>query len=164
VHKSDAGGVALGLADREALEAALAEMATLRSSEYSVERTAPVSEGVELLVGVRWDERFGPVLLVGAGGLYAEVVRDVAAALAPVGEEHAEDLIRSLRISTLLEGARGRPRLDLRGAARAAAALSKLAAARQDLGEIEINPLLVTEHGALALDARVVPKGETHAP
>lgn len=164
VHKSDAGGVAVGLADREALEEALSQMATLQPSEYSVERTAPVGEGVELLVGVRWDERFGPVLLVGAGGLYAELVRDVAAALAPVDEEHAQDLIRSLRISALLEGARGRPRLDVKAAAQAAAALSAFAAARHDLGEIEINPLLVTENGVLALDARAVAKGETHAP
>jgi acyl-CoA synthetase (NDP forming) len=163
VHKSDAGGVAVGVADREALEEVLARMTTLQSSEYAVERTAPVEEGVELLVGVRWDERFGPVLLVGAGGLYAELVRDVAAALAPVEEAQAEDLIRSLRISALLEGARGRPRLDVAAAARAAAALSRFAAARHDLGEIEVNPLLVTEHGALALDARVVPKGEAHA-
>jgi acyl-CoA synthetase (NDP forming) len=163
VHKSDAGGVAVGLANREALAEALANMATLRSSEYSVERTAPVTDGMELLVGVRWDERFGPVLLVGAGGLYAELVRDVAAALAPVDQAQAEDLIRSLRIGALLEGVRGRPRLDIAAAGRAAAALSTFAAARHDLAEIEINPLLVTEHGALALDARVVPKGGTHA-
>jgi acyl-CoA synthetase (NDP forming) len=155
LHKSDEGGVAVGLADDEELEHALARMTTL-GPEYSVERAAPVERGVELIVGARRDPRFGPVVLVGLGGVYAELIRDVAVALAPVDEAEAAALLRSLAGAPLLLGARGRPSLDLAAAARAASALSAVAAAHPDLEELEINPLLVTADGALGLDARLV--------
>jgi acyl-CoA synthetase (NDP forming) len=156
VHKSDAGGVALGLEDEQALEGALADMATLSVEGYSVERMASVSEGAELIAGCLNDPRFGPIVLVGLGGIYAELLEDTAVALAPVDDARAEELIASLRGAPILKGARGRLALDVPAAARALAALSRLAASRPDLAEIEINPLLVLPEGALALDARVV--------
>lgn len=152
-HKSDAGGVVLWIADAEMLDRAFAG---LPAGECSVERMAPLDEGVELIVGVRRDPRFGPVLLVGLGGLYAEVFRDVALALAPVEPDEAEHLLRSLRCAPLLAGVRGKPGVDVAAAARAASALSHVAARAPWLGELEVNPLLVTPAGALALDARLV--------
>ena len=162
-HKSDAGGVALGLLDAAALEEKLSEMATLEALEYSVERTAPLADGIELIAGARRDPRFGPVTLVGMGGLYTEVLSDVAAALAPVDEAEAERLIRSLRAAPLLEGARGRPALDIAAAARALSIVSRVAAEHPEIDEVEINPLLVLPDGALGLDARIVLGGATHA-
>lgn len=157
LHKSDAGGVAVGLADPRELAEALTRMeGALAPPWYSVERLAPVSEGVELIVGAKRDPRFGPVLLVGAGGLYAEAVGDVAVVLAPASEEAAEALLRSLRIAPLLDGARGRAAVDVRAAARAAAAVSRVAAEHPEIAEVEVNPLLVTPEGALGLDARIV--------
>jgi acetate---CoA ligase (ADP-forming) len=158
LHKSDAGGVAVGLADAVALKRELSSMATL-ASEYSVERTAPVEDGIELIVGSRRDPRFGPVTLVGMGGLYTEVLGDVAVALAPIGEADAERLIGSLRGAPLLLGARGRPALDVPAAARATAALSRAAAEHPEIEELEINPLLVLPEGAVGLDARIVLAG-----
>ena len=105
---------------------------------------------------MRRDPRFGPMLLVGLGGVYAEVFRDVAVALAPVEAAEAEQLVRSLRCAPLLEGARGKPVLDIAAAARAASALSHLAVCAPWLAELEINPLLVTPSGVLGLDARLV--------
>jgi len=162
-HKSDAGGVAIGLLDAGAVEERLSKMATLGASEYSVERTAPLAEGIELIAGARRDPRFGPVTLVGMGGLYTEVLSDVAAALAPVDEAEAERLIRSLRAAPLLEGARGRPALDIAAAARALSIVSRVAAEHPEIDEVEINPLLVLPDGALGLDARIVLGGATHA-
>jgi acetate---CoA ligase (ADP-forming) len=156
VHKSDAGGVAVGLADPVALERQLSAMTTLKASEYSVERAAPVDDGIELIVGSRRDPRFGPVTLVGMGGLYTEVLVDVAVALAPIGEADAERLIGSLRGAPLLLGARGRPALDVPAAARTTAALSRTAAEHPEIEELEINPLLILPEGALGLDARIV--------
>jgi acetate---CoA ligase (ADP-forming) len=150
-HKSDGGGVVLGLADEAALELAFGA-----AGDYSVERMVDARDGVELIAGVRRDARFGHVLLVGAGGIHAETLADAAMALAPVDAEAAERLLRSLRIAPLLDGARGRPAVDVGAAARAAAALSEL-----DV-DVEINPLLVTPRGALALDARVT--AESPAP
>jgi acetate---CoA ligase (ADP-forming) len=157
LHKSDGGGVAVGLADEEALVGELSRMATaLTPSEYSVERTAPTGDGVELIVGARRDSSFGPIALVGLGGLFAEAFGDVAVALAPVRADEAEALIRSLAAAPVLAGARGRPPVDVAAAARVAAALSRVAAERPEIAEIEINPLLVLADGALALDARIV--------
>jgi acyl-CoA synthetase (NDP forming) len=156
LHKSDAGGVALGIEDELAFEEVLAEMATLSSKGYSVERMAPVAEGTELIAGCLNDARFGPIALVGLGGIYAELLDDTAVALAPVNASEAEKLIRSLRGAPILAGARGRPSLDIPAAAEALAALSRLAAARPELAALELNPLLVLPQGALGLDARAV--------
>jgi acetate---CoA ligase (ADP-forming) len=166
LHKSDAGGVIVGIADPAALvDAVHGLIDRLAPSTISVERMAPLQEGVELIVGARTDPRFGPVAMVGLGGIYAEVFGDVAVDLAPLDPVAAERLLRSLRGAPLLTGVRGRPPLDVGAAARAAAALSEVAAARPDVAEIEINPLLVTPSGATALDARVIAreKGEDDA-
>jgi acyl-CoA synthetase (NDP forming) len=157
LHKSDAGGVALGLRDREAVRAAHKDLTErLHPPTFSVEAMAPIGDGAELLIGARWDPRLGPVALAGAGGVYAELLSDSAVALAPVSPEQAGALIASLRIAPLLRGARGQPALDLAAAARALSALSHVAAAHPELAELEVNPLLVLPSGALALDARFV--------
>lgn len=157
LHKSDAGGVALGLADEHALADALSDMAARLAPEgYSVEAMADTSAGVELIVGCKRDARFGPLVLVGLGGVYAELMRDVAVALAPAGVDELEELLLSLRGAGVLTGARGRAPLDVRAAAEAAAALSRVAAAHPEIAEIEVNPLLVTPGGAVGLDARIV--------
>jgi acyl-CoA synthetase (NDP forming) len=162
LHKSDQGGVVLGIASEEELVRSLADLATRLSPEaYSLERMAQLGEGVELIIGCRWEPRFGPVALAGMGGVYAELLRDLRLALAPVGEETAVRLLRGLRGAPLLDGLRGRPPVDLRAAARALAALSRLAAAHPELAEVEVNPLLVTPAGAVGLDARVVLRGDS---
>jgi acyl-CoA synthetase (NDP forming) len=109
-----------------------------------------------MIVGCRRDPRFGPLVLVGLGGVYAEVLRDVAVTLAPADPDELERLIRSLRGAALLTGARGRPPVDIAAIARSGSLLSRLAAARPELAEIEINPLLALPDGAVGLDARVV--------
>jgi len=157
LHKSDMGGVQLGLVDEHALRESFRTLASrLANKEFSVEKMAPADEGVELIVGARRDPRFGAVVLVGLGGVYAEILDDVAVALAPIGEDEAERLLRSLRGAPLLAGARGRSPLDVSAAARAVAALSRAAAACPAVAELEVNPLLVLPEGAVGLDARVV--------
>jgi acyl-CoA synthetase (NDP forming) len=161
LHKSDAGGVVVGIADDRELARAVADIqARLAPPEMSVERMAPVADGVELIVGARRDPRFGVVAMVGMGGLYAETFRDVALGLGPLADDQAAELIRSLRGAPLLAGVRGRPPLDVAAAGRAAAALSRVAAERPDIAEIEVNPLLVTATGAAGLDARIIPGEE----
>ncbi|HEY4412387.1 MAG TPA: acetate--CoA ligase family protein, partial [Gaiellaceae bacterium] len=156
-HKSDTGGVILGLHDRSELAAAATEVvARARPQEMSVERAEETADGFELIIGARWDARFGPIVLAGAGGLLAEVFQDVAVALAPVDEAEALTLLESLRCAPALIGARGRPPLDTRAAARALMALSRFAAAHPEVAEVEVNPLIVRARDAVALDAHVV--------
>jgi hypothetical protein len=158
LHKSDSGGVVLNLRDEAALLEAYDDVvARLAPPACSIEEMADLSEGVELIVGVRRDPRFGPVAMVGLGGIYTEVIHDVATALAPVSAHHVERLLRSLRGSALLTGARGRPSVDIPEASRIVALITELAAAHPELADVEVNPLLVTPNGAQALDARTLP-------
>ncbi|MFF1413720.1 acetate--CoA ligase family protein [Streptomyces sp. NPDC058289] len=157
LHKSDAGGVALHLADRDALLAAYRDMrARLGAGSYSVEAMADLSDGIELIVGVNRDPRFGPVAMVGLGGVLTETLRDVAFALAPVPAVRAEELLRGLRTAALLAGVRGRPAVDVAAAAAVIERITTVAAAHPEIAELEVNPLLVRPDGALALDARAV--------
>ena len=154
LHKSDSGGVALGLESAEAVTSAAAAMEA--PDGYSVEQMVVAPGAVELIAGCRWDRRLGPVLMLGLGGIFAEVLRDTAVTLAPAEPALVERLLLDLRGASLLTGARGRPPLAVRAAAEAAAALSVLAAQHPELDEIEVNPLLVTQTEAIALDARLV--------
>lgn len=154
LHKSDAGGVSLGLENDEALVAAVAAMTAPEG--YSVEQQVVAETSAELIAGCRRDPRFGPILLVGLGGILAEVLRDTAVALAPAEPDLIEELLLGLRGAALLTGARGRPPLDVPAAAEACAAISRVAAEHPELDEIEVNPLLVLPSGAVGLDARVV--------
>jgi len=151
-HKSDAGGVALGLGDAAALQEAFEAMPAAES--FSVEPHVATLEAVELIAGCRFDPRFGPVLLVGLGGILAEVLRDTAVALAPAPADVVEELLLNLRGAALLTGARSRPPLAVRAAAETCAAISLVAAEHPELTDLEVNPLLVTATGAIGLDAR----------
>jgi acyl-CoA synthetase (NDP forming) len=156
-HKSDAGGVLLGIASDDSLAATVADLrARLAPAAIVVEEEAPRANGVELIVGCRHDPSFGLMLLVGLGGIYAEILNDTAIALGPVDVKAAAAMIHSLRGAPLLSGARGRPPLALEAAATFAARFSALAAAHPEIAEIEVNPLLVLPGRVVALDARIV--------
>jgi acetate---CoA ligase (ADP-forming) len=156
VHKSDDGGVALGLGDERAVERAYVAIAGRLGPRIVVERMVD-EPGVEMIVGARRDRRFGPVAVVGIGGIFTEILDDTAVALAPLSQTQAERLIRSLRSAPLLMGARGRPAVDVGAAARVLTLVAAALASSRGLGELEINPLLVTHAGAVALDVRGIP-------
>ena len=156
-HKSDVGGVRLAIANGEALRDAFRDLeSSLHPPLFSVEHQAPTELGVELLIGVKCDRSFGPIALVGLGGVHAEVFRDVAVGLAPLSLDEAARLIRSLHGSQLLTGRRGRPPLDIDAAAAALECLARFAVDSPDVAEVEINPLLVLADGVFALDAHAV--------
>lgn len=156
-HKTEVGGVAVGLRDPGSVEAAMSDMASrLGDGEYVLEEMDVRPGAVELIVGARRDSAFGPVVLVGLGGIQAELYRDVAIALAPIGHDEAVRLIESLAGLPLLTGFRGRPVVDLQSAAAAVVALSQLIAQHPDIVECEVNPLRVGPGGAVAVDALIV--------
>lgn len=156
-HKTEVGGVAVGLADADAVAEAFADMrARLGPGDYVLEQMDRQGDVVELIVGARRDPSFGPVVLVGLGGVQAELHRDVQVALAPVDEARALEMVRSLRSFPLLDGWRGRPPVDVVAAARAVAALSRVVAERPEVVEAEVNPLRVGPAAATAVDALVV--------
>ncbi|WP_413812303.1 acetate--CoA ligase family protein [Streptomyces sp. OE57] len=157
LHKSDSGGVALGLEGDTAVRTAVADMAErLSPPGYCVEAMADPRDGVELIAGVRRDPRFGPVTMLGLGGVTTEVLRDVDFALAPLTPGQARELLDRLRSAALLYGVRGRPAVDLDALAHTIAAITDVAASHPEIAELEVNPLLATPRGCQGLDARIV--------
>ena len=160
VHKTEHGLVHVGLRSDEEMRAeAAAMLGRVGSALLGLLVQEMVRPVVELLVGGRIDPDFGPVIVVGGGGMLVEVYKDAAVRLAPVSEETAREMIRETRAATLLAGFRGRPAGDVDAAARAVARLSELVADFQsEISEVEINPLAVLERGAIALDCVIVPR------
>ena len=162
LHKSEIGGVLLNLADAPALRAAFATLLARAATHAPAARIEGVlvakqlAGGVEMVIGTLRDPIFGQMAMVGLGGVFIEIFRDVAFARCPVSAPQAEAMIRGLRGFPLLDGARGRPRADLAALAECVAALSRFAAAAGPrLLSAEINPLLVLPEGAFGLDAVV---------
>jgi len=157
-HKTDVGGVRLNLKSEGDVAAAWRALASGLGPRAIV---APMAgEGVELVAGIVIDQQFGAMVVVGAGGILVEVLRDSATLVAPAPRHEVEQVLSGLRVSRLLEGVRGAPPLDRAAAVDAIIGLSHLAADLGDLiGEMDVNPLRVLPRGAVALDALVVPRG-----
>ncbi|MGW1022940.1 acetate--CoA ligase family protein [Streptomyces sp. NPDC002577] len=168
LHKTELGGVRLGIRTSGELDAALdaidaIEVAGSGGRRYLVEAMAP--PGVDLVLGARRDPVFGPVVLAGLGGTAAEALADVAIRLAPLAPAEAAAMPDELAARALLDGWRGGPVLDRAEFGQVAAALADaLAASPPDVAEIEINPLRLTTDGLIALDAVVVHDRAATAP
>lgn len=156
-HKSDVGGVRLGLASPEDLAAAYADLAVRLGPAVLVCSTVPA--GTELALGLVRDPALGPLVVVGAGGVLVELIADRAVALPPLTAAEAGGLVGELRVARLLGGVRGDAPADLAAVTRAIAGLADLAC---ELGEhleaLDINPLICGPHGAVAADALVIPR------
>jgi acetate---CoA ligase (ADP-forming) len=163
-HKTEVGGVMLDVPAAEAGTAysRLVERVKARAPGATIEgvlMSPMVKGGVEMILGVQDDAVFGPVVLLGLGGIFVEVLRDVTFRIAPFGVEEGHRMIAELRGAAILEGARGQPPCDLDALARALSALSLFAAAhRGQFTSIDVNPLLVRPRGegAAALDALIL--------
>ena len=156
-HKTEQRGVKLGLADEAAVRAAYRDLAARLGPRVLVTRMA--EPGVELALGLINDPQFGPVVMVGAGGVLVELLRDARYGLAPFGPATARRLLDGLAIRPLLDGVRGAPPANIDAAADAIARFSVLAADLADvIGECDVNPLIVGPSGAVAVDALIIPK------
>jgi acetyl coenzyme A synthetase (ADP forming)-like protein len=159
-HKTDVGGVQLGLASpAEVARAATAMAARVRARRpdaaiqgFLVQPMAP--PGKELLVGALRDAQFGPLVMVGFGGIYVEVLRDTATRLAPVSLEEAAGMLDELRLGVLLRGVRGEPPVDRAAVAETICRVARLAADCADVVELDLNPLVATPAGVVVVDAR----------
>ena len=163
-HKSDVGGVALGLADARAVRDAYEEMTRAvrarrpdaRIDGVSVERMASSPHGRELMAGFATDEVFGPAITFGAGGIAVEVLRDRAIALPPLNHILVEEMIAGTRVGRMLQAFRHLPAVDRAALEDVLLRVSEIACEFPEIVELDVNPLQADEHGALALDARVV--------
>jgi acetyltransferase len=166
LHKSEAGGIRLDLGDEQAVMAAYSQLLgdvgrrlpQARLEGALVEAMAP--KGQEVIVGMKRDPNFGPLLMFGLGGIYVELFSDVAFRVAPVSRGEALAMIHQTRAGRLLTGFRGQPQADLEAVVDVILRLGQLALDFPEVDEVEVNPLLVFERGrgALALDCRAILK------
>jgi acyl-CoA synthetase (NDP forming) len=161
-HKSDVGGVALNLGDAEAvrrafdamLQAVSAAQPSARIEGVSVQRQA--KPGTEVIVGMTKDPQFGPVIMVGLGGVLVEVLRDVAFRLVPLERRDARDMLREIKGFPLLQGYRGSPPADIAALETLILDVSRFVEAHPEIDELDLNPVFAYPDGAVAVDARVI--------
>lgn len=159
LHKTEAGGVRLHLRGAEQVRAAANEM----SARLALDGNAPTGflvqrmadQGVEMIVGVVHDQQFGPVVACGAGGVKVELLRDVSVRLTPLSKEDAKEMVRSLKTYPLLNRFRGGPQYDVAALEDALLRTSAMVEDLPQIAELDCNPFVVQESGALILDARV---------
>jgi len=162
IHKSDAGGVRVGLADEEDVRTAFAKI-TENAKAYNPDARIDgvlveqmVRGGTEVIVGMNRDPQFGPLIMFGVGGVYVELLKDVTFRVAPVSRADALEMIDEIKMARLLEGFRDHLPADLEAIADCLVRVSELALAFPELAECDLNPLVVFDkgRGAVALDAR----------
>lgn len=166
IHKSDAGGVLLGLDSAEKvrrgyqgiLESVHSSVAGARVEAVLVQKMA--GDGEEVIIGIKDDPSFGPVVLAGIGGIYVEFLREFVVRVAPFSRGEARVMVQSLKLFPLLSGARGREPRDVESLLTCIERVGQLARQRPEIAELDINPLLVLTQGqgVVVADARVVLK------
>jgi acyl-CoA synthetase (NDP forming) len=161
IHKSDVGGVALGIdSPQAAADAVIAIRATLadagiaeHAAEFLIQEQ--IRDGVEMIVGVSHDPAFGPLVLAGLGGTTVEVLGDVAVRITPLSNTDVDEMLRSLRSYRLLTGYRRSPPLDVAAFAELLHRVSAMVEDIPEITELDLNPVFVRQHGAVAADVRV---------
>ncbi len=157
IHKSDAEGVVLGIEDEDRLKAELGSMAeNFEGAGFLVSKMA--DPGVECIVGMVRDPQFGPTVMFGLGGLFVELYRDVSFSLAPLTREEALAMIRSIKGYPVLAGVRGRAGVDEEALAGVIVQVGLMASGRDDILEVDLNPVIAYPDGTLAVDARILVK------
>jgi acyl-CoA synthetase (NDP forming) len=161
-HKSEVGGVALNLRNEAEVRDAFDRIRRGLADRAPYARFAGVAvqpqiaPGVELIAGVTRDDRFGPMIVVGLGGIFVEVLRDTAIRLAPIDRQTGRAMLEELRGVALLNGARGMPPADLDAIADLLVRLGDLAMRRNEILELDLNPIVAHQHGVEILDARIL--------
>ena len=160
LHKSDLGGVHLNINDESQLQAAFQELTELfeaRTPEGSLEGLLVQKQvqGVELLLGLKRDPQFGPVLVAGAGGIYTEILRDIARGFVPLSRERARCMLAALKIYPILAGARGQAGVNLEALLDLMLGLSRLAVDYPEIRELDLNPVVANAEGCWCVDWRL---------
>ncbi|MFN0096039.1 MAG: acetate--CoA ligase family protein [Dehalococcoidia bacterium] len=161
VHKTDAGGVIVGLADDSAVRAAYAQILTsakaykadARIDGVQVQKMVP--SGLEVIVGAVTDKSFGKLVAFGIGGVLVEVLNDITFRLAPASQAEAASMLDSIKAAKLLDGVRGAPPVNRDALAGIIASVSRLVAENPEIQELDLNPVIATPGGAIAVDARI---------
>ena len=162
VHKSDAGGVKLGLKTPEEVGKAYDDILSSISQKHpdaviqgiTVQKAA--RPGTEVIIGMLKDDQFGPVLMFGLGGIFVEILKDVSFRIVPLTEKDAASMIREIKGYPLLEGYRGKEAVDVPGLEKALLRISDFIQKYPEIKEFDLNPIFAYNDGNIAVDARIV--------
>ncbi len=162
IHKSDVGGVMLGLRSADEVRSAYEKLlGNVRSHKPNaeivgvlVEEMAP--KAVEVIVGAIKDPQFGPTLMFGLGGVFVEILKDVSFRVAPITEDDATEMITEIKAYPILQGYRGMPPADVDAIKQILLNTSRLVMEHQEIAELDLNPIMVYQKGAKAVDARII--------
>ncbi|MBE0523357.1 MAG: acetate--CoA ligase family protein [Methanosarcinales archaeon] len=161
-HKSDVGGIILDINSEEEVKNAYHNMMDTVNQKVPDARIDGVmlqkmaEPGIEVIIGVKLDPQFGHVIMFGLGGIFVEIYRDVSFRVTPINSEMARDMILEIKSSPILMGARGRPAADINAIINVIIKLSEMLEKNPDIVELDINPLIVYEKNAVAVDARML--------
>jgi len=162
IHKSDVGGVIVNVKDAKDFQNAYRQiMDNVKKHKPKakivgilVQEMAPQS--TEVIVGATKDPQFGPALMFGLGGIFVEILKDVAFRIAPITEDEAREMITSVRAYPLLKGYRNTPPADIDAIVRVLLNTSRLVMEHQEIKELDLNPIMVYEKAAKTVDARII--------
>jgi acyl-CoA synthetase (NDP forming) len=162
VHKSDSGGVRLGLANASQVSKAYSEILSAIRKNYPKAKIEGISvqkmahPGIEVIIGMTKDEQFGPVLMFGLGGILVEVLKDVSFRIVPLTKRDANQMIREIKGYPLLEGYRGQEPADIPFLEALILKVSDFIDKNPEIKELDLNPVFAYKDGAVAVDARVI--------
>jgi acetyl-CoA synthetase (ADP-forming) len=159
VHKSDVGGVKVNIADEEGAGRAFDElMAAARKLKAKPEGVLVqgMKTGVEVIIGMKRDAQFGPVVLFGLGGIFVEVLKDVSMRIAPLSKNDCIEMIDEIKGSAVLKGARGRKPVNIDSLVKIIIAVSRIGEKNKAVSEMDLNPVMVNEKSASVVDARII--------
>jgi len=162
IHKTDAGGVKVGIKDGEEATAAYQEIIS-KAKKYN--KNAKISgvivysmvpQGTEIIIGMMKDPHFGPVIMFGLGGIFVEVLKDISFRILPIEERDAGEMITEIKGYEILKGARGNPPRDIQAIEEVLVKVSKFTMENPEINEIDLNPIFVFEKGLQVVDARMI--------
>ena len=153
VHKTDVGGITLNISDMESARNEFQRLMAIDGANSVL--LQPMIKGTELFIGAKYEPGYGHLILCGLGGIFIEVIKDVSTALTPVSNQEALDMIRSLKSYKLFSGVRGKKGIDEQQFADIIVNLSSLLGSAPEIFELDLNPLIATENGIKAVDARI---------
>lgn len=157
IHKTDVGGVKLNISSKEELEKAFDELMRIKGAESVL--IQKFYEGQYVIIGFKNDKQFGPVIAFGLGGIFVEILKDISFRIAPITEKDAEEMIKEIKGYPLLAGARNTKPVKIQLLTEILVSISKLALAHPEIREMDLNPIVINENEAIAVDVRILEDG-----
>ncbi|MFA5518528.1 MAG: acetate--CoA ligase family protein, partial [Spirochaetota bacterium] len=169
LHKSDAGGVKINLETEEEIKTAFDEIIK-NARKYNPDAdikgclvSQMAEKGVEIIIGTKIDDQFGPVIMVGLGGILVEVLKDVSFRVLPITRPSAKGMLSEIKSAPILDGIRGEPPVDKKAIVDLLLNVSEIVESYPEIQEIDLNPVIASNDGLLVVDARIILKEEADA-